>query len=131
MSEDVSFDVPVRPERRYPPSGGVEYEGEVVFHLTPGEECTTADLDDVLADVLGGDRYVRGDFFDLPAPAYLVRDEAVGTSFRVVVRDGAVRLHVLPHTDVRALEALYDRLVSAAGFSWSVDCRVEHPPGAD
>jgi hypothetical protein len=131
MSEDVSFDVPVRPERRYPPSGGVEYEGEVVFHLTPAADHTTADLDDVLADVLDAERYVRGDFFDLPAPVYLVRDEAAGTSFRAVVRDGAVRLHVLPHTDVGALEELYDRIASAADVSWSVDCRVDQPPGGE
>jgi hypothetical protein len=130
MSEDTTFDVPVRPERRYPPSGGVEYEGDVVFLLTPEADSTTAELDEVLGEVLAGERYVRGDFFDLPAPAYLVRDEAVDTSFRVVVREGTVQLHVLPHTDVRALEALYDRLVAAADLSWTVETRVERPSGS-
>lgn len=131
MSEDTTFDVPVRPERRYPPSGGVEYEGEVVFLLTPEADRSTRELDAVLGEVLAGERYVRGDFFELPAPAYLVRDEAVDTSFRVVVREGSIQLHVLPHTDVRALEALYDRLVAAGGPNWTVETRVEPPPGSD
>lgn len=128
MSEDPAFEVPTRPERRYPAGGGVEYNGNVAFHLWPAEQRSTATLDDVLAEVLAADRYVRGDFFDLPAPAYLVRDAAVGTSFRVVVRDGGVRLHVLPHTDTTALSALYDALQGATDVEWSVERRCD---GAD
>jgi hypothetical protein len=125
MTDEPSFEVPARPERRFPASGGVEYDGEVVFSLAPGEDRSTEVLDAVLADILDDDRYVRGDFFDLPAPVYLVRDETVGTSFRVVVRGGTVRLHVLPHTDPSALAALYDALEAATDVDWSVECRAD------
>ena len=131
MPDEPSFDVPDRPARHYPPSGGVEYEGQAVFHLTPEAGRTTAELDEVLGTVLADERYVRGDFFDLPAPAYLVRDATVGTSFRVVVRDGHVELHVLPHTESVALEDLYERLAEESGVDWTVECRTEPAPGSE
>lgn len=121
MSDDPSFDVPERPERHYPASGGVEYESGVVFSLSPTSDPEGASLVDLLADVLDDDRYVRGDFFDLPAPAYLVRDTALGTSFRTVVRKGGIQLHVLPHTDTTALENLYRALDDATDVEWSVE----------
>jgi hypothetical protein len=128
MASDPSFEVPVRPERRFPPSGGVEYRGEVAFHVTPRADRSVEQLDGLLVDVLADERYVRGDFFDLPAPAYLVRDREVDTSFRVVVREGRVELHVLPHTDAAALEALYGRLAAAGEVAWSVERRENPAP---
>ena len=123
MADEPPFQIRDRPERRYPPSGGVEYEGETVFVLTPDDDRSTDDLDALLQSILDDDRYVRGDFFDLPAPAYLVRDADVGTSFRTVVRDGRVELHVLPHTDAVALEALFDALQSVSDGEWVVERR--------
>lgn len=125
MAEHPSFEVSTRPERRYPASGGVEYEGDVVFVLRPSPERSTDALDALLAAVLAEDRYVRGDFFDLPAPVYLVRDRELGTSFRAVVRDGELRLHVLPHTDTEALAALYDAVVATSDADWAVERRGE------
>lgn len=128
MAGDPSFEVPVRPERRYPPSGGVEYRGEVAFHLTPRADWGAGRLDERLVAALDDQRYVRGDFFDLPAPAYLVRDREVDTSFRVVIRDDRVELHVLPHTDAAALEAIYERLAGAGEVAWSVERREDPAP---
>lgn len=128
MTEDPSFDIPSRPERRYPASGGVEYEGTTVFSVEPAVERSIDDLEDLLISVLEGERYVTGDFFDLPAPAYLVRDEVVGTSFRAVVRDGHVEFHVLPHTEASALAALYDRIVDETDVEWDVECHAEPAP---
>jgi len=130
MAERPSFEVSTRPERRYPASGGVEYEGEVVFVLRPSPERSTDDLDALLSEVLADDRYVRGDFFDLPAPVYLVRDEALGTSFRAVVRGGELRLHVLPHTETDALAALYDAVVAAGEADWTVERRPQADGGS-
>jgi hypothetical protein len=127
-AEDTTFDIPSRPERRYPATGGVEYEGTTVFSVEPETTRTDDDVEDTLLSVLDGERYVTGDFFDLPAPAYLVRDEFVGTSFRAVVRDGHVELHVLPHTDANALERLYERIVAETGVDWRVECHSEPAP---
>lgn len=125
---DPTFDIPSRPERHYPATGGVEYEGATVFSVEPASDPTPGDLEELLLSILDGERYVTGDFFDLPAPAYLVRDEAVGTSFRAVVRDGHVELHVLPHTDACALEALYERIVVETTVDWRVECHAEPAP---
>lgn len=123
MTEDPTFDIPSRPERRYPAAGGVEYEGATVFSIEPETDRSAADLEDLLLSVLDREGYVTGDFFDLPAPAYLVRDKNVGTSFRAVVRDGRVELHVLPHTESAGLQELYDALTDADGGAWRVECR--------
>ena len=131
MADEHPFQIRDRPERRYPPSGGVEYEGETVFVLTPDGDRSTGDLDALVQSVLDADRYVRGDFFDLPAPAYLVRDAEVGTSFRAVVRDGRVELHVLPHTEAVALAALFDELRSVGDGGWEVERRSRPAPGRD
>lgn len=131
MTEEPSFDIPSRPERHFPPSGGVEYEGATVFSVAPEPDGAIGDLEDVLLSILAEERYVMGDFFDLPAPAYLVRDEVVGTSFRAVVRDGIVEFHVLPHTDASALEALYERIVAETEVDWRVECRTEPTSGGE
>ncbi|MFD1585568.1 hypothetical protein ACFR9U_01130 [Halorientalis brevis] len=119
------FAIPCRPERRYPHSGGVEYEGETVFSLTPTPAQSDDRLQSIVEGVLAGERYTYGDWFDLPMPLYLVNDEATGDVFRVSIRDGTVRLHVLPATDSPGLRGLFEHLRAATDdVAWRVDCHV-------
>jgi hypothetical protein len=120
-----SFEIPARPSRRYPRGGGVEYAGETVFTLTPDPARDTATLDRAVQQVLAGDRYVYGDWFELPMPLYLVNDDETGDVFRVAVRDGTVELHVLPATDSPGLRAFYDCLARQESVEWRVECRVD------
>ncbi|MWG33659.1 hypothetical protein [Halomarina oriensis] len=124
MSRDPSFEIPARPTRNYSRTT-VEYEGSVVFALSP--EVTVGDdaLDALLRGVLDDGPYRYGDWFDLPMPLYTVHDDATGDTFRVSVRDGSVELHVLPATGSPGLAALYDRLVATGEHDWTVDCRTE------
>ena len=124
---DGPFDIPRRPERRYPHSGGVEYAGDTVFSLVPNPPQNDRQLETLVERVLSGDGYTYGDWFDLPMPLYLVHDERTGDVFRVSVRDGSVRLHVLPATDSPGLEGLYDRLRAETNLDWSVDIDTERP----
>lgn len=121
-----SFDIPAWPRRHYPYSGGVEYEGETVFTLTPAEQRSDDALTRLVEDVVA-DAYTYGDWFDLPMPLFLVRDDRTGDVFRVSVRDGTVELHVLPATESEGLRRFYDRLVTESGVDWHVECRVESP----
>jgi len=121
-----SFDIPAWPRRRYPYSGGVEYEGETVFTLTPSEDHTDETLTRLVEAVIG-ESYTYGDWFDLPMPLFLVHDDETDDVFRVAVRDGTVELHVLPATESVGLRRFYGRLVEESGTSWSVECRVESP----
>jgi hypothetical protein len=125
MAGDPSFAIPAHPRRRYPYEGGVEYEGETVFRLTPSPERETDRLARLLEDVLGDGPYRYGDFFELPMPLYLVRDDETGDVFRVSVRDGTVRLHVLPETGSGGLRAMYDRLADRTDADWRVDCHTD------
>ena len=143
MADAPSFDIPAHPERNYTATGGVEYEGTTVFVLElDGEPESSGPSDDpaaptsgaeagpvgeLVATVLADDRYVRGDWFDLPKPVYLVHDREVSTSFRLVVLSGRIELHVLPSTDAEGLRAFHERLRTESGADWSVDCRVERP----
>lgn len=123
MTDDVpSFDIPRRPERTFPREGGVEYEGGTVFRLSPDPTADEDDLVAVVEDVLESDRYTYGDWFELPAPVYLVHDEDHSTAFRVVIRYRCVEFHVLPGTVPAALEGMYARLDGATDYSWAVDC---------
>jgi len=122
-----TFDIPRHPERTYPRGGGVEYEGGTVFRLSPDSGATEAELAAVVERVLAGDRYTYGDWFELPAPVYLVHDRRHATALRVVVRDGAVEFHVLPDTARAALRDLYDGLVGAADCAWRVECETTAP----
>ena len=117
MSEDSSFGIPARPRREYR-EGGVERTGGSVFTLTPDDGAVEGRVERVLDD----DRYTVGDWFDLPAPVYLVRDGELGTVFRVVRHDDRVDLHVMATTDSEGLRTFYDRLAAASDASWSVDC---------
>ena len=126
MSDDPSFSIPARPTRRYPHGSGVEYEGGTEFELRPDSEHTEAELVALVTDILAAGPYRYGDFHDLPMPLWLVRDEGTTDVFRVAVRDGTVRLHVLPRTEPAGLRRFYERLREADNeLSWAVDRRVE------
>jgi hypothetical protein len=124
--EDPGFEIPARPERRFPYDEGVTYEGSTVFRLTPAAERGEAELVELVEAVLSAGPYRHGDYYDLPMPVYLVRDEDTGDVFRVSVRDGRVGLHVLPATGSAGLRAFYDRLVERAGAGWRVECRTDY-----
>lgn len=128
MTADPDFEIPARPERRYPRHGGVEYDGQTVFTLRPADDREDRDDDDLtglVESVLSQSPYTYGDWFDLPMPLLLVHDEETGDTFRVAVRDGAVELHVLPATGSAGLRALYDRLSAVDGVEWSVSLRTD------
>jgi hypothetical protein len=126
MASDPSFSIPARPTRRYPHGSGVEYEGGTEFELTPDGDQTEAELSATVTGILEGGPYRYGDFHDLPMPLWLVRDEETTDVFRVAVRDGTVRLHVLPTTESDGLRRFFERLQDAEGsLSWRVDRRVE------
>lgn len=117
---EPSFAIPVRPTRTYPYSGGVEYEGGTLFRLVPHSERSNEELVALTEAVLESGPYRYGDFFSLPMPLYLVRDDETGDVFRVSVRDGAIRFHVLPETESRGLRAMYERLAEQADVEWRV-----------
>ena len=121
MTGGPAFEIPVRPERTFPFEGGVEYEGSTTFVLRP--ETPPADLIGLVDDLLAAGPYRHGDFLSLPMPVYLVKDTGTGDVFRLSVRDGTVRLHVLPATESAGLRALYDRLDEQTATSWAVECR--------
>lgn len=120
--ESPTFDIPRRPERVYPVEGGVEYVGGTIFHLSPDPETSNEELATLVETVLDGDQYTFGDWFDLPAPVYLVHDERHRSAFRVVVRYETVEFHILPETDSVALRRLYRCLRDTSDHSWAVEC---------
>ena len=126
MTGEPSFTIPARPTRRYPHGSGVEYEGGTEFELIPDREYTETALAAVVTDILAAGPYRYGDFHDLPMPLWLVRDEGTTDVYRVAVRDGTVRLHVLPETESAGLRRFYDRLcTNDPSLSWAVDRRVD------
>jgi hypothetical protein len=125
MAGEPSFAIPARPTRRFPYEGGVEYEGETVFVLEPSVGRTTDELAAIVESVFADGPYRYGDFFELPMPLYLVRDDATADVFRVSVRDGTVRFHVLPETESAGLRALYERIDATSDVDWRVHCRTD------
>lgn len=123
MAGEPSFTIPERPTRHFPVSGGVEYEGGTTFVLEPDRKYATGDLTSLLEAVFSTGPYRWGDFFNLPMPLYLVKDESTTDVFRVSVRNGMVRLHVLPDTESEGLRALYDRLTEQTACEWHVEKR--------
>lgn len=123
MARDQSFSIPARPRRRFPRRGGVEYDGQTLFRLEPGESMSDEALADLLAETLAEGPYRYGDFLNLPMVLYLVRDQGTGDVFRVSVRDGRIRLHVLPETESAGLRRFYERLTECSETEWTVDCR--------
>jgi len=122
MAREPSFSIPARPRRRFPRRGGVEYDGQTLFRLAPVEPLSDEALADLLAETLAAGPYRYGDFLNLPMVLYLVRDQGTGDVFRASVRDGSIRLHVLPETESAGLRRLYERLVERSGTEWDVDC---------
>lgn len=125
MSSEPSFAIPVRPRRRFLVRGGVTYEGETTFRLTPEADHDDVTLHSLVERILADGPYRSGDFHDLPVTLWLVRDDGTGDVFRVSIRDGRIRLHVLPATESAGLRRFYGRLSSASGSSWSVECHSE------
>jgi hypothetical protein len=121
--DDGQFHIPERPTRTYPRDGGVEYVGGTVFSLSPATDHEEGSLVEVVEAVLSAGAYRWGDWFDLPMPLYLVHDDTTHDTFRVSVRDGGVRLHVLPETDSAGLQAFFERLEDHG--EWAVERRVE------
>lgn len=123
MARDPSFSIPARPQRRYPYSGGVEYEGQTIFRLLPDQSLSEDRLDELIEATLEAGPYQYGDFLNLPLTLYLVRDGETSDVFRVSIRDGCIRLHVLPETDSAGLRAFYERLTDRTDTDWRVDCQ--------
>lgn len=127
MSERPSFEIPVRPERTYPFHGGVEYDGSTRFILRPETDRSERELRQLVERVLDTGPYRYGDFMNLPMALYLIKDTETADVFRLSVRDGTVRLHVLPDTEPAGLSAIYDRLVVESGATWTVRCETTLP----
>lgn len=125
MAGEPVFEIPSRPERRFPSVGGVEYEGGTRFDLEPKRAGGVASLTGHVESVLADGPYRYGDFHELPMPLYLVRDEETGDVFRIAVRAGSVRLHVLPATEPEGLRAFYERLTAVTDRQWSVSRSVQ------
>jgi len=124
-ARDPSFKIPGRPERSFPRSGGLEYEGTTVFELRPEIGHENGQLERLVERVLDDGPYRSGDFMELPMLLYLVRDEETTDVFRVTVRKGAVQLHVLPETESEGLRRFYDRLCESTDCEWTVTCRTD------
>lgn len=125
MTAHPSFAIPHRPRRTFDRAGRLSYEGRVLFRLEPDREIA---LEDVVDAVLESGPYRAGDFRDLPMVVYLVRDDESGDVFRVSIRDGAVRLHVLPETESGGLTRFYERLRKRSDCEWSIERRIEGDP---
>lgn len=124
MAGEPGFEIPARPVRRFSSTGDLAYEGGTRFELDP-DTAPDEPLTVLVESVLESGPYRYGDFLELPMPLYLVRDDETGDVFRVVVRDGTVRLHVLPDTEPVGLRAFYERLSAASTSRWSVSRSVE------
>jgi len=124
-ARDPSFAIPGHPRRTYPRGRGLEYEGETFFVLTPRAERSDPALDELVTGVLAEGPYRSADFMELPMELYLVRDEETTDVFRVAIRGGTVRLHVLPETESEGLRRFYDRLSERSECEWRVDCRTD------
>lgn len=123
MSAEDPFAITARPERSFPSAGGMEYQGGTSFLLEPTPSTREGPLADAVVALLESGPYQFGDFHDLPMPLWLVRDRETTDTFRVVVRDGTVRLHVLPRTESDGLRRFYRRLEDHTDADWSVTRR--------
>jgi hypothetical protein len=124
-ARDPSFAIPGHPRRTYPRGRGLEYEGETFFVLTPRTERSDPALDALVTEVLEEGPYRSGNFMELPMELYLVRDEDTADVFRVAIRGGTVRLHVLPETESEGLRRFYRRLTGRLDCGWCVECRTD------
>jgi len=124
MPDEPSFAIASRPSRTYDRAGRLSYEGGTTFTLEPADD-SIPELDVVVDQVLDTGPYRHGDFLELPMVVYLVSDEETGDVFRVSIRDGWVRLHVLPETEPDGLRRFYEHLVERSDCEWHVERRVE------
>lgn len=125
MDSIPSFSIPEWPRRTYPFSGGVEYEGGTTFLLVPESDRSNERLTRLVEDILETGPYRYGDFLNLPMPLYLVKDGGTDDVFRVSIRDGCIRFHVLPDTEPAGLRALYERIDAQTEVGWEVEFRTE------
>ena len=125
MPSEPSFTIPAHPRRHFPSRGSLEYEGETLFRLTPEDPIDGTDLKGLVEAVLDEGPYRSGDFLELPLILWLVRDDETADVFRVSLRDGAVRLHVLPSTESTGLRCFYERLDARSDCVWRVECRTD------
>lgn len=124
MAGEPAFAITARPSRTYDRAGRLSYEGGTTFHIEPADG-SAPELEALVDQVLATGPYRHGDFLELPMVVYLVRDEETDDVFRVSIRDGAVRLHVLPETDSDGLSRFYERLTEESDCEWKVERRVE------
>lgn len=122
MAGTPSFSIPARPERQYSRTGGLEYVGQTMFQLVPDQSLSNEELGALVAEILADGPYRYGDFLNLPMILYLVRDERTGDVFRLSIRDGRIRLHVLPETESDGLRGVYNRVVERTECEWRVEC---------
>ncbi|WEL22221.1 hypothetical protein [Halorhabdus sp. BNX81] len=125
MPDDPSFAIAARPSREYDRAGRLSYEGGTTFRIEP-VGGSMPELQAVVDRVLDTGPYRHGDFLELPMVVYLVRDEETGDVFRVSIRNGAVRLHVLPETEAEGLRRFYEQLSEHSDCEWNVEDRVEN-----
>jgi hypothetical protein len=121
MDDKPAFAIDSRPRREYDRAGRLTYEGKTLFRLEPETDRSESALRTLLDAVLEDGSYQYGDFHDLPMVVYLVRDEGTGDVFRVSIRDGAIRLHVLPETESVGLRRFFERLQNHTTEQWHVE----------
>ncbi|WP_181686915.1 hypothetical protein [Halorhabdus salina] len=121
MADEPAFTIESRPQRKYDRAGRLSYEGTMIFRLEPVGGLSDSALRKHLDSVLDDGPYQYGDFLDLPMVVYLVNDEETGDVFRASIRDGAIRLHVLPETESAGLRQCFERLQDHTEDGWNVD----------
>lgn len=129
MAGEPAFVIATRPSREYDRAGRLSYEGGTTFALEPVVD-PPPDLDTLVSRILETGPYRHGDFLELPMVVYLVRDEGTDDVFRVSIRDGTVRLHVLPETESDGLCRFYERLVEESDGEWEVERWIEDGSGS-
>ena len=129
MPDEPAFAIDSRPSRAYDRAGRLSYEGGMTFALEPAAD-SPGDLKEWVTRVLETGPYRYGDFLELPMVVYLVHDEGTDDVFRVSIRDGRVRLHVLPETEPAGLQQFYERLTDESEAKWRIERRVEDSAGS-
>lgn len=100
------------------PDGTLEVD-RTGYRLRPPSSLSA--IDTVVDEVLADSAYTVGDWFGFPDPVLLVHDRERGATFRLVVREDVVELHLLPGADGSAVDALLERCQAATGDDWSAE----------
>lgn len=119
---DQAFSIDHRPVREFDRSGSPSVHGGMEFQLSPAR--SDVDARAAVRSVLEDERYVVGDWFDLPQPVHLVHDREAGGAFRVAVRGNTITFAVLPSTTEAALETMHRRLVDVTESTWEIEREV-------